>query len=293
MTTDVSTSSPSRDASLDPTPAVDQPVDLQKVELEKAKIRLEIAELQRSPWTKPSVMIPIMATIVTLAVSQALGVFDVARQKLELQAREAADNLERLKSQTTELKAAAAVLEDRKRQLTIDVDAKNAEVAKASGEVARARREAAAAEAAATDATRQLRAVKSELVMTKTTLGAPRLDFEMIHTTTAPAARFTILNTGHGVATVRSAQWYVDDKPVDGGMGLKASLGLNDDDFRHTRLRPPAEIATGERIDLLLLEPTRATPELVEAFESAMSRARFTATYCSLGQECHDVSWSK
>ena len=45
--------------------------------LELEKLELEIVDLRRSAWLKPAVMIPIDATLVTLGLSWALGVFEV------------------------------------------------------------------------------------------------------------------------------------------------------------------------------------------------------------------------
>jgi hypothetical protein len=49
---------------------------------ELQKLRMEIVDLRRSPWLKPSVSIPIFATLATLALSQYLGVFELERKRI-------------------------------------------------------------------------------------------------------------------------------------------------------------------------------------------------------------------
>ena len=56
--------------------------------LEVEKLKLEISDLKRSAWLEPAVMIPIVATLVTLGLSWALGVFDVERKRIEISATE-------------------------------------------------------------------------------------------------------------------------------------------------------------------------------------------------------------
>jgi hypothetical protein len=59
-----------------------------KEDLERIKLEREISDLERSPWTRPTIIVPIVAALVTLALSQYLGVFDVERKRVELQTKE-------------------------------------------------------------------------------------------------------------------------------------------------------------------------------------------------------------
>lgn len=86
--------------------ATDRPLGLEKTNLELEKLRqealfrgeeaalrllklkLESTELSRSPWSRPGTVIPLVATIATLAFSQWLGVFDVAKKELDVRNRE-------------------------------------------------------------------------------------------------------------------------------------------------------------------------------------------------------------
>jgi uncharacterized protein YjbI with pentapeptide repeats len=50
----------------------------------REKLLLEVRELRRSPWTRPVVLVPLFVTVVTVGLSQYLGVFDVERKRIEL-----------------------------------------------------------------------------------------------------------------------------------------------------------------------------------------------------------------
>jgi uncharacterized protein YjbI with pentapeptide repeats len=50
----------------------------------REKLALEIRGLRRSPWAQPVVLVPLFVTLVTVGLSQYLGVFDVERKRIEL-----------------------------------------------------------------------------------------------------------------------------------------------------------------------------------------------------------------
>jgi outer membrane murein-binding lipoprotein Lpp len=99
-----------------------------KEDLECLKLRLEIGDLRRSPWAKPSIVFPILAALLTLGVSEYLGVFDVERKRVELQAQEAElkrtklqDDLVILEANKKELQKEKDDLAQRKRGLGLEV----------------------------------------------------------------------------------------------------------------------------------------------------------------------------
>jgi hypothetical protein len=243
-----------------PTPSRDASAEIEspkRADLERRKLDLEVCELERSPWLKPNVTIPLLAALATRALSQYLGVFDVARKQVELQAKEArfqrdklSDEIAQLEPQKQALKQQAAALDERKSALATEAHILQERVVALSQDIDDKN-------AALKVATQQLEAMRHTLNETVTALGSPRIDFAVRHLTVARETRFTIINSGHGVAEIRHLQWYVDGKPVDGGQELKTKLGLRNEDFRHIRIRPPAEVGTGERIDLLLLNRPR------------------------------------
>jgi hypothetical protein len=84
-------------------PANSEPSNDSKELLELEKLKLEIVDLKRSAWLKPAVMIPTVATLVTLGLSWALGVFDVERKRIEVSAAQLAIRREKLTEDVAKL----------------------------------------------------------------------------------------------------------------------------------------------------------------------------------------------
>ncbi|BDT66115.1 hypothetical protein os1_02680 [Comamonadaceae bacterium OS-1] len=97
-------------------------------DLEAQKLRLEIANLQRSPWLQPGVAIPLAATLATLALSLYLGVFEVERKRIEVSNREAqlakaelAKDIEGLSRGKAELEGEKLKLSEERKKLTTEI----------------------------------------------------------------------------------------------------------------------------------------------------------------------------
>lgn len=52
------------------------------------KLRLETLELRRWTWTKPATLVPVLATIATIAFAQYQGLFDIQAKRLDLESKE-------------------------------------------------------------------------------------------------------------------------------------------------------------------------------------------------------------
>ena len=112
-------------------------LEIEKLELERDALKtegarkletltLEIEELRRSPWLKPGTMLPILATIGTIAFAQHLGVFQIKREQLELQNEKLTKQQsvvvqlsKKAQEDTTALTAAQTKLDGVKKQLDI------------------------------------------------------------------------------------------------------------------------------------------------------------------------------
>ena len=88
--------------------------------LQDEKLRLEIAELRRSHWSRPIVVVPIAVAALTASLSYYLGFFDVKRQAIEVQ-RERVE-IEKFRAEMARDDAAK-----KKKDLDIDVEALRAE----------------------------------------------------------------------------------------------------------------------------------------------------------------------
>lgn len=114
-------------------------------QLKRKKLQLEIADLQRSPWLKPAVFIPIAATLVTLAISQYLGVFNVQRERIQVENEKALILKRELEQDTEKLRNDRASLEQTKQRLNAEIDESRARLIIALEKADAARRSAKSA----------------------------------------------------------------------------------------------------------------------------------------------------
>lgn len=162
---------------------------------EVEKLKLEITDLKRSPWVKPAVMIPIVATLVTLGLSWALGVFDVERKRVEVSAN---------------------LLEIRRAKLADDVtklekDQQNLEQAKA-------------------DLRAQITELQKQLDYTKNVLSVPSLNLSSY--SAFDGANLVLRNEGKGTARIQTIRVFVDNSLVSVAPGKEwipalSRLGIN------------------------------------------------------------------
>ena len=130
------------------------------------KQQLELADLRRSAWTKPGTMIPILATLATLAFAQYQGVFETASKKLknesdaiEIQNREVKLQRAALEAQVLKLQEERIAIEKSKASLEADrltingkLERSKTELASLRVEELRARKQAVEAETRAKQA---------------------------------------------------------------------------------------------------------------------------------------------
>lgn len=219
-----------------------------KQSLELEKLRLEISDLKRSAWFQPSVMIPIVATLVTLGLSWGLGVFDVERKRIEISATELQIRRENLKQDVAKL----------------ENDRKDLEQAKAS-------------------LSNQVSELQKQLDYTRNVLSVPSLN---IHSYSAfDGAELWFSNEGKGTARIQLVRLYVDNKPVpiEGGhewIPTLAELEINAP-WIHWVWPQDDYITPGPKH--ILLEVPKKDFSIGEAsrFGAAMKRLGVELCYCS------------
>jgi len=263
-----------------------------KDDLEDAKLRLEIAELRRSQWTKPSVVVPIAAALVTLGISQYLGVFDVERKRVELSAREAEmkrqelqQDLAKLEGEKADLLREKKNLEDRKEGLGRDVSHLESEVTQLKLDTKGLR---LAEQRAHGDADR----AKKQLEHTRNVLARPELNFTTEILLFEKKAMISMTNRGQGRAVVRVIRPYVDGKRMETGPENQpyhqtlTALGLTASWIRwYWALRT---LSSGETTPILMIEPSEFTKERAEQFETATDKHfGLEVCYCSELGDCY------
>ncbi len=256
-----------------------------KADLELQKLRLEIAEIRRSPWAKPSVIIPIAATIATLTFSQYLGVFDVERKRVELAGKEAetkrielSKEIERLTQQKVSLQAD----KDSLAQLKVGL---GAEVGRLRSDAASLKKQAAQLRSAAAKS-------QKDLDYTRTVLALPVLTIAETMIPQEHLAELTVKNAGRGSANIRWLHMSVDGERMEPGPRLdrfRAMFKALHVEGQWIRWSYPDSIESGEDVNILKMIPSDATPERYQEFQAILMRVGVELCYCSRLGDC---SWA-
>lgn len=247
-------------------------------DLEATKIELEIANLARSQWATPAVVVPLVLAAITLSLSQYLGVFDVERKRLENQAREAEINRRlaheestKVQTATAELKKLEASLKQRSGELQLDVQQLQQQVA---------------------GLTTQVDEKQKELIYTKEILARPNLTFHSANLLLKKEATLYLFNTGPGRAVATMIQLYVDGKRVSEGSiarpldPLLNATGLQVPWIRWRFYPTPFEFKVDGRYPIVSIEPGEYTPERGRRISDAIARIGLDICYCSLLGSC-------
>lgn len=253
-----------------------------KEDLDRLKLHLEVADLRRSPWAKPSVVVPILAALLTLGLSQYLGVFDVERKRVELQMREAELRRSKLQDELALLEAKTRELEKEKEDLARRRAGLGSEVAKLEGNVRTLRAEADAA--------------RHELNRARTVLARPNLTIESFVLVGERRVAVSVINKGLGVAEVRRFHPYVDGRRLPPGPSTESfgptldALGINE---TWVRWHWPASIKASEQSDLLMVEPGQFDAGRAETFRKAIVRLGLEVCYCSVFGDCYWAAFNR
>jgi hypothetical protein len=219
-----------------------------KQALEAEKLKLEIAELKRSAWVKPAVMIPIVATLVTLGISWGLGVFDVERKRIEVSATELQIRRERLTDDVAKL----------------EKDQQNLEQAK-------------------TGLRTQISDLQKQLDYTKNVLSVPSLNVSSY--SAFDGARLWLNNTGKGTAKIKVIRLFVDNNSVPTGSSHEwipalDRLGINAP-WIHWVWPKDDYISSGSTHILLEVPKDDFSYREADQFGEAMKHLGLEMCYCS------------
>jgi hypothetical protein len=228
-------------------PKTESPPDPKQL-LEFEKLKLEIADLRRSAWFKPAVMIPIVATLVTLGISWGLGVFDVERKRIEVSATE---------------------LEIRRERLTDDV--------------AKLEKDQQSLEQAKTGLRTQISDLQKQLDYTKNVLSVPSLNIDSY--SAFDGARLWLKNVGKGTAKVKVIRLFVDNNPVSTGSTREwipalDRLGINAP-WIHWIWPQDDYISSGSTHILLEVPKEDFSYREADEFGAAMEHLGVEVCYCS------------
>jgi hypothetical protein len=258
--------------------------------LQEEKLKLEIADLKRSPWSKPSVVVPILVTLITLGLSQYLGVFDVERKRVENSIRDSEWQKQKIEEQLTELRNERKALTDKRSSLIQEVERlkQTVQVLKQTVQAEREKSERARNEA--TKASEQLRHTRKVLAM-------PDIGITQEINRQEDKASIYMINRGQGSAKIVSIQPYVDGRPMPEGpptASFAHTLDALDMNFPWIRWQWTRDtIEPGKESFILQISPALFSADKVSVFERAVNRLSLEVCYCSLLGDCRWAVWNR
>lgn len=259
------------------------PKDTPSTQLQQEKLSLEINELRRSAWTKPTVVLPVLAAVGTLALSQYLGVFEVERKRIELSYKESVLAKQEVEMQIRLLSNEKAQLEKDKRDLTAARDSISTQVRSLNDEVDRLRQSEAKAANLAMSATLRAKEVEQRLSVPKLSIG-----WNFDHSTSTAEVR--LVNRGLGPAQIQSSQYFVDGVIIPmGAIGsnLARAIDVLDLDERWVRTEERKSAVTpSEVVKLVQVIPDEFTETRSRQLQTALQHFGVEVCYCSNFGKC-------
>jgi hypothetical protein len=262
---------------------ISPPKDAPATQLQQEKLSLEIIELRRSAWTKPTVVLPALAAVGTLALSQYLGVFEVERKRIELSYKESVLAKQEVEMQIRLLSTEKAQLEKDKLDLTAARDAISTQVRSLNEEVANLRVSEARATLLAKSASLRTQDVEQRLSVPKLSIG---WNFDPSTST----AEVRLVNRGLGPAQIRSSKYFVDAALVPAtavGSNLARAIDMLDlnEQWIRTEERTSA-VTSSEVVKLVQVMPEDFTETRSRQFQAALKHFGVEICYCSNFGKC-------
>jgi hypothetical protein len=266
--------------------------------LQDIKLALEIAELRRSPWLKPSVVVPIIAALLTLGLSQYLGVFDVERKRNENATKEAelrrtmaTQELARLAIEKQELVAEKEGLATLKAGLGRDVATLQRRVLELNGEATTLRSRTKTTEVALANAERKLK-------HTTRVLARPVVNLSRTVLPSQELADLYMINRGQGTAYIRVLKTFVDDVLMEEGQLASDRYGPTLDalGINYEWLRwhwPETGLPKDKQVSLFAIEARHFSKERADLFAAAMDRLGVEICYCSEFGDCYWAAFNR
>lgn len=251
--------------------------------LQEAKLALEIAELQRSTWTKPAVILPVAGTIITLAISQYLGVFEVERKRIEIAYKESLIAKKEVESQIQALSEEKLKLDAERKLLSNTRDVLDKQVESLKAEVGDLRRRELSAAQKANDATKRAFEIESKLSVPDLAIG---YNFEP----TSSIAELRVVNRGLGPAKISSILYFVNNglvKSESVASELAKAMDILDLDERWVKTENrTSAVAPGEIVKLVQVLPDEFTETRSRQLQLGLRHFSVEICYCSTLGRC-------
>lgn len=234
-----------------------EPAPDPNADLGREKLRLEIRDLKKSSWTQPGTIIPLLATVITLGLSWVFGVFDVRRDRIQVES-------DRLEVRRQQLAEQVNSLDGNRRSLQAQIDGLSAELKDKQGQLAQR---------------------EQQISEMRDVLSMPLLQIDTF-VQEPDDVSIDLHNTGKGTAVIQQLREYVSGIRMErgprgrAGTNVAQALGLGPEVMWDWYT---GNVTAGESKKIWWIEPGDAKDERnVEEFQKALPKMGLEVCYCSL-----------
>jgi len=259
-----------------------------KVYLESEKLRLEIATLRRAWWQSPTLAATLFASLVTICLSWAAGLFDLRRDQIALETNRARFERDQLKIEIANQERQKSVLEGEQKELARQRESMKIELTRLQRETEKARIAQSVAEQKEKEAGKRLASVESKL----RDLGRPGVE---ITRSVFPGkkADFRLDNHGPGPAILKRFRYFVDRKEIQASsrpgrelLPILDALDIDEEFVFFHQFDPNERLPPGAQVRMFWVKDDGINYAETEAFAEASTRFGIAVCYCSVDDQC-------
>ncbi|BFP40048.1 hypothetical protein FGF1_08930 [Flavobacteriaceae bacterium GF1] len=297
----------------------DNDIEISEDDLKKTKLQLEINELKKPWFRKPSFLVPIIGTISTLVMLYITGFFDVKFAELRIQRENLIDENKELQEEKDllELNKQQLLTSTRELEAKQEVLKKNEKILESSKENLLIEEQTLISKNKILNARRiKLQSLEKELIERNDSIriagiriqkqfekaNQPILSFTFEDNPTNQICEVVVTNSGLGPAYFKTVSYYIDGKEVIIRHILDVMKRLDINQFYHYGyyIAPYPNIedkdkrialAAGKKLTLFRIEKEHFTYENRNHFKNAINRLGIKVEYCNISEICKMVEF--
>ena len=275
--------------------------------LEQEKLRLEILSLRKRWWQSPALASTLVASLVTIGLSWAGGLFDLRRDQIALETNRAKFERDQvnadIKVQETlkkSLEKDRASLELERTALNRDISALQRSAQEATDAALKANAALAEAQTRVANTNQALKAANGRLDVVQRQLkavSAPNLEVNRI-LRADDEAYIAFHNRGPGPAIIRRIHYIVDDEEIpessQAGARLRPvleAMGINDESMYWFGFGANARLAAGDTQQIFWVSKNALNSWNFDRFSQATARLKIAICFCSVENHCDWVGY--
>ena len=251
------------------------------------KLELEVGELRRSQWLRPGTMIPIIATLATLAWAQFLNVFEVQSKLARIEAKEISINLGEVKASRELLRNDVVALEGAKIKLQAERAEMDRQNAKLALQMNKLQLDSSLLREESKKVVLALHLKQEELKYVREVLAQPKIDYQVPNLSVEKKAGIYLRNLGPGRAKIAEFKAFVDGDfvPADEGENplgsLLLKLGMHRHWIRWHEYSSASVFDPGKSYPFIVIEPEMYSREQGVQLVAASDRLGLHICFCS------------